>query len=372
MTGSFYPVRIMGIPIGVHYSWFVVFVLIIVTLSQYVFPELYNDWSAPAYWIVGFFTSLLFFASLIFHELAHSFVAIRKGIEVKSITLFIFGGAAKIAREAASPGAELMMSVAGPISSLFLACFFAVIWIAGEYISEPMAAVGFYLCWINIVLAGFNMLPGFPMDGGRVLRSIIWWRTGDYRKATRVATIVGQAFGGLLILGGAVTGVFVYWLSGIWTAFLGGFIFVIALANQKQTMLREGLRGLTAGDLMISDCYAVHPELSLEVLVEEYLPPTKHRCVLVGERESPLGIITVQDVKQVPKRRRSSTPVSKAMTPVEKIGVVYPDDDALTVLERMGEGEAELLLVMAGDRAVGLIEQGRLRELSRERWKSRQ
>ena len=367
MTSTFKLFKIMGIPIGINYSWFIIFFLIIITLAYYILPELYPDWSLLAYWIVALCTSLLFFSSLIFHELAHSFVAVRKGIEVKSITLFIFGGAAKIAREASSPGSEMLMAAAGPLSSLFLAGFFALIWWLGEAISEPLAAIGFYLCWINVALAAFNMLPGFPMDGGRVLRSIVWWLSNDYTKATRVATTIGRAFGILLILGGVAVGSLIYWYNGIWMALLGGFLYFAAWANQKQTVLRENLRGLTAGDLITGECRVVYPELNLETLVYEYLTPKGQQCLLVGDRDWPRGVITLLDVRQVPRRRWSTTSIEQAMTPVGDIGIVHPEEPALTVLEILSETNDELLLVKSDDDLIGIIQRGRLRELGRAR-----
>ena len=370
MKSSFNFARIMGIPIGINYSWFVIFFLITATLGQYVFPWLYPDWSTPVYWIVGLCTSLLFFASLLAHELAHSFVAVRRGIEVRSITLFIFGGAARIAREAPVASTELLMAVAGPLSSVALAGVFALIWLLSRNTLEPLAAMSIYLCWINLALAAFNMLPGFPMDGGRVLRSIIWWRSGSYMKATRVATLAGEALGCLLILSGLAFGVLVYWFNGLWLALVGGFLFAAARASYRQAVLRDSLQGLTAQELMTGDCQMVPEQLTLETLVNEYLPPAGHGCLLVGEWGRVRGTVTLQDTKLVPKRRWHITPVAEAMTPVEKLGVVYPGDDGLTVLERMQEGGIGLLLVVSGDMVVGVIERARLLELSRVRSKS--
>ncbi len=370
MKSSFQLGKIMGIPIGINYSWFAIFLLITVALAQYFFPEFYPGWSTPAYWIAGLFSSLLFFASLIVHELAHSFVAVRRGIEVKSITLFIFGGAARISREAASPGTELFMALAGPLSSVALAGLFALIWLLGENTSEPVAATGFYLFLTNLALAVFNMLPGLPLDGGRVLRSIIWWRGGNYRRATRVATFTGQALGGLLVMGGVVVAILVYWFNGLWLAFLGGFIYLAAWASQRQGMLRNGVQGLTARDLMKGDCQEVPAKMSLETLDNEYLLPGGHHCVLVGGKDGLAGVITPRDLKLVPKRRWSTTPVAEIMVPVERIGVVYPDDDGLTVVERMGEKGADVLLVMSADTVVGVIERDHLQVMSRARWES--
>ena len=370
MKSSFNLGKIMGIPIGIHYSWLIIFFLITATFGQYFFPWLYPDWSTPVYWIVALCTSFLFFASLIAHELAHSLVAVRKGIEVKGITLFIFGGAARISREATVASTELLMAGAGPVASVALAGVFALIWLLSRNILEPLAAMSIYLCWVNLALAAFNMLPGFPLDGGRVLRSIIWWRSGSYRKATRVATLTGQAFGCLLILTGLVIGVLVYWFNGAWLALLGGFLFALARASYRQAVLRDSLQGLTAQELMTGGCQMVPEQLTIETVVNQYFLPAGHRCLLVGEWGRVSGIVTLQDTKLVPKRRWHITPVAETMTPAEKLGVVYPGDDGLTVLERMQEGDTGLLLVVSGDGVVGVIEQARLLELSRVRSKS--
>jgi Zn-dependent protease len=367
MKSSLHLGKIMGIPIGVNYSWFIIFFLITATLAQYVFPELYPNWSTLACWIVGLSTSFLFFASLIFHELAHSFVALKKGIEVRSITLFIFGGAARIAREASSPGTEFFMAVAGPLSSVALAGLFALIWLLGENTYEPVAAIGFYLCWINLALAVFNILPGFPLDGGRVLRSFVWWRSGNYWGATRVATLTGQALGCLLILVGVVIGSLVYWFSGLWLAFIGGFLYLAARASYRQAKLREGLRGLAARDLMTSDCQEVPAEMTLEAVANHQYRLAGHRCLFVSEGGKVRGIIARQDTKLVPKRRWNTTSVAEVMVPMEKIGVIHPDEDGLTVLEKMEKGSSGLLLVVCGGEIVGVIERDRLLEVSRGR-----
>jgi len=368
MKSTFHLVSIRGIPIGIHYSWFAIFFLVTLTLSQYVFPEFFSDWTAPAYWLVGLCTSLLFFASLLLHELAHSIVAVRSGIMVRGITLFIFGGAARISREADRPGTELFMATAGPLMSVALAGMFALVWWLSRNISEPIAAMGFYLCWINLALAVFNMLPGFPLDGGRVLHAVVWWRSGDVGRATRVATLGGQAFGCLLILGGVAIGVFVYWFSGIWLAFLGAFLYVAARASQRQATLREGLQDLTARDLMISDCRIAPPEMDLEKLDSEHFSAGGYSCVLVGGISGIAGVITKQDLKDVPRRRWQVTSAAEAMVPVGKIGVVRPEDDALSVLERMGDGSIEVLLVMSGGALVGVIERGHIQGIGRARW----
>jgi len=354
----------------INYSWFAIFILITLTLAQYVFPEFYPEWTAPAYWIIGLFTSLLFFASLLIHELAHSMMAIRKGIVVRDITLFIFGGASRISREANSPGAEFLMAIVGPLSSVALAGFFAILWLLGRNTSEPLTAVGMYLCWINLALAAFNMLPGFPLDGGRVMRSIVWWRSRNYRRATRVATLTGQAVGGMLVLGGVTMAVLVYWFSGLWLAFLGVFLYIAAWVSMRQAILRDGLKGLTARDLMTMGCRAVPSEMRLETLGNEYLLPGGPRCALISGRDGLAGVITVNDLKDVPRRRWQTTSAGEVMTPAEKIGVVQPEDDGLVVLEKMGEGRTDILLVESGGSVLGIIDRYNLQGISRARWDS--
>ena len=362
--------KIMGIPIGIHYSWLIIFFLITATLGQYFFPWLYPNWSPLGYWIIALCTSLLFFASLLAHELAHGVVAVRSGIEVKGITLFIFGGAARISREATAASTELLMAVAGPVTSVGIAGVFALIWLVSRHTVEPLAAMSIYLCWVNLALAAFNMLPGFPLDGGRVLRSIIWWRSGSYRKATRIAALVGQAFGCLLILTGLFIAVFVYWFNGAWLALLGAFLFAVAWASYRQAVLRDSVQDLTAQELMIGDCQMVPGQLTIEMAVNQYFLSAGHRLLLVGEWGRVSGIVTLRDTKLVPKRRWHITPVAETMTPVEKLGVVDPGDDGLTVLDRIQEGGTGLLLVVSGGSVVGVIERARLLELGRARSKS--
>lgn len=367
MKSSFHLGKVMGIPLGINYSWFIIFFLITLTLAQYYFPRVYPHWATLTYWVVALGTSLLFFASVVAHELAHSLVSVRSGIPVKSITLFVFGGVARISREATRPSTELLMAAAGPLSSIVIAGLFALVWLLTEDIVEPVAAMSFYLCWINLVLAAFNMVPGFPLDGGRVLRSLIWGLSGSYRRATRIATLSGRGISYLFILGGLLIIFFFDLVLGLWLAFIGGFLNVAASASYRQAMLLDTLRGFTAQDLMSRDCHLLPSELTLEALVNDYFLPLGHRCLLVGEWSKLRGIITLQDIKRVPKQRWGSTTVAEAMTPSEKIGLVYPSDDVPTILERIEEEGMGLVLVVAEGRPIGIIERDHLLQSSRAR-----
>jgi len=262
------------------------------------------------------------------------------------------------------------MAVVGPLSSVALAGIFALLWLLGRNTSEPLTAVGMYLCWINLALAAFNMLPGFPLDGGRVMRSILWWRSRNYRRATRIATITGQAVGCLLVLGGATMGVLVYWFSGLWLAFLGVFLYIAAWVSMRQAILREGLKDLTARDMMTVDCRTVPAETSLEALGNEYILPGGPRCALISGRDGLAGVITMNDLKDVPRRRWQTTTAAEVIVPVEKMGFVRPEDDGLTVLEKMGEGRADILLVESGGSVLGIIDRYHLQGISRARWDS--
>jgi len=238
MRTSFVIGRIFGIPIGVNYSWFIIFIIVTASLALFYFPENYPKWSVETYWGIALVTSLLFFGSVLAHELCHSIVSIHNGIPVRSITLFIFGGVSQISREAAKASDELVMAAAGPLSSLVLGGIFAAIWYLSLPVSEPVAAVAYWLMIINVSLALFNLIPGFPLDGGRVLRSLLWAVT-DYRRATRIAAISGQGIAYLFIVVGIVIMFLGYWINGLWIAFIGWFLGGAAAASRREVTLQE-------------------------------------------------------------------------------------------------------------------------------------
>ncbi|MFQ5933012.1 MAG: site-2 protease family protein [Dehalococcoidia bacterium] len=242
--------RIFGIPFRVNYTWLVIFGLVITSLALYQLPDSNPTWSTAEYWLIATITTFLFFTSVVLHELSHAIFALRHGLPVRSITLFIFGGVAHIAREAERPRAEAFIALAGPVSSLLIAgAFYLLYQFVGPH-NEQVGAISAWLAVVNVALAAFNMVPGFPMDGGRVLRSVIWAISGDYRKATRISTWVGRSVAYLMILGGAILLFTGDWASGVWLMFIGLFIDNAAMANYKHTMLRETLRERLIGDFM--------------------------------------------------------------------------------------------------------------------------
>ena len=260
MQSSITLLKLFGIPFRINYTWLVIFGLVISILAMSQFPATHPRWSTAEYWLVAAVTTLFFFASVVFHELSHALVALRNHIPVKSITLFIFGGVAQIAREAERPRVEALIALAGPFSSLLLAGAFYLIYLFVGSLSEKVGAVAGWLALINVSLAVFNMLPGFPLDGGRVFRSIVWTITSDYRKATIISAWVGRGIAYLMIAGGVYISVWEgEWVSGVWLMFIGLFLDTAAMAYARQTMLKEALRGRELGDFMIPLPVATHP-----------------------------------------------------------------------------------------------------------------
>ncbi len=364
--------RILGIPIGINFSW--LFIFFFVTASTaFLYHQSYPEWSRSVYVGLGLLTSLLFFGSLLAHELTHSIVARRNGIPVKSITLFIFGGVAQISREAARPRTELIMAAAGPASSLVMAGFFGLVWWLFQGFSQPATALAQWLGLINLSLAGFNMIPGFPLDGGRVFRSILWGVSGNYRTATRVATLAGQGVGYLFIFGGLAMAFGGHWwifqgsFSGIWLAVVGWFLENAASSSYRQSLLRDTLQGLTAADVMEKGCVAVPSDITVGRLVQDYILPSKSRCFMVAGAGRLDGMVALNQVKSVPRARWESITVGQAMVPADRIPTVRAEAEAVAVLERLqDEGLAELPVVR-GQEVVGIVSRDTLLEILRTR-----
>ena len=357
MGGAFTLGRIFGIQFRLHYTWFVIFVLITVSLSWQYFPFSYPEWDTLTYWVTGIFTSILFFISVVAHELAHSLVGRANGIPVKSITLFLFGGVAHMTREATRHSAELKMAAAGPISSLVIGGLFFLLHLLLQNISEPLAAMAFWLAQINVVLAIFNLIPGFPLDGGRVFRSLLWRFSGNYGRATRIAVQVGRGVGYLFILGGILIMFFFrgQWFSGLWLAFIGWFLIYVASASYRQAQWQAALQGITASEIMTSTCPVVHSDVTISRLVQEYIFIGGQRCFLVTDDGELKGILTLQNIKAVSQPKWEVTQVRDVMTPAERLKVAYPDQDILSVLEQMDENGISQMPVVNEGKVVGLV-----------------
>ena len=294
MGNAFKLGKLFGIQFKLHYSWFIIFILVTVSLSWQYFPFEYPQWPAALYWVVGAVTSLLFFASVVAHELAHSLVGRAHGIPITSITLFIFGGVARMSREVPKPRAELLMALAGPACSLILGGLFALLWFLTRNTIAPVASMAFWLAVVNGTLAVFNLIPGFPLDGGRVFRSLLWRVSGNYLRSTRIATRVGQGVGWLFIAGGIVIVILrpfgLSWVNGLWIAFVGAFLLNVASVSYKQAQWREVLHGFTVSQAMTTDCPLVSSDITVNQLVQEYVFTGGHRCFLVADDGEVKGI----------------------------------------------------------------------------------
>ncbi len=350
--------KFFGISVKLHWSWFVVFALVTVAWANWYLPESYDNWSTATYWAVGAGISVLLFASVLAHELAHSLVAQAAGIRVRAITLFILGGVSQLDQEPKKPGVEFRMAIAGPGTSIILGGIFWGIYFATRYSSEPLSELAFWSGYVNMGLAVFNMLPGFPLDGGRVLRSILWWRSGDLQRATRIAATIGRGFGYLFIFGGILL-ILLDWrenlYSGLWIAAIGWILENAAAGSYQQVVLQDQLRGHKISDAMTRDCLVVSPGLTIEELVNQYILASGRRCFPVVENGRALGLITMQNVKAVPREVRHRRTVMEAMTPMDKLKQVSPDEDLSTAMQLLTDEDARQLLVVENNRIIGMV-----------------
>ena len=346
--------RVYGIDIKVDLSWLVIFLLFTFSLSLYYFPQSFLVSSKSFYWLLSLVTSLLVFASVLFHELAHSLVAVRQGEKVEDITLFILGGVARISEEPETPQKEFSMALVGPLASFFLALIFILLSFLFRPISRPLQVVAAYLGYINAILGAFNLLPGFPMDGGRVLRAIVWKATGDLRRATRAASLVGQFIAFFLIFIGIIR-FFRGDLGGLWLVLIGWFLHNASIQGYSQVLLKQSLEGLKARDLMSNEFLLVEPELSVETLVQEYVLKKRERVFLVVKEGKLLGLVCLEDIKKFPRERWPELRVQDIMTPAEKIISVTPESTGTQVLQHLAEAEINQVPVLDNGQVVGII-----------------
>lgn len=359
MRNSFQIGKLFGISIRIHYSWFIVFALVAGSLGFSYFPDVYPGWSSVKYWLMGIIAALTFFSSVLAHELAHSLVSKSRGVPVHSITLFIFGGVARLSDEPKSPGSEFWMAVAGPATSIGLGIVFGVVYLATRKTMITFSALAGLLLGFNVFVAAFNLVPGFPLDGGRILRSIIWKITGNLRKSTRIASVMGRIIAYLLILLGAARIISGDWFYGMWTAFIGWFLRNAALSGYRQLALREMLQGVKASEIMISDCQELPGDLTIQELLNNYVPNI-HRCFPVMDNGHVIGIITMQSVREIPREQWETTRVAEVMISFAEVKTVHPDDDLYTVMRQMAEEDVNQLPVVEDGQFMGIIERGDL------------
>ncbi len=355
MPGSLRIGKIFGIDIYIHISWLIIIVLLTWSLAVGWFPVLYRGWSASTYWILGFIAAVLLFVSVLLHELAHSVVARARGLPVKNITLFIFGGVSNIEKEPGSPGVEFQIAVVGPLTSLLIgALAFLLLFLLGQN-SSALAAILWYLGYANILLGIFNLIPGFPLDGGRVLRSIVWKINGNLRRATRIVTVVGEIIAFLFILAGIWLFFVGYVIDGLWLGFIGWFLLSSAQSANSEVMLQSVFRGVTVGEVMNTAPTTVPANISLQKLVYEHFLPLGLRSALVTQGDQLAGLITLSDIRHVPHEEWGQVPVGHAMIPRERLHVVSPQQSLNDVLPLMAGRDINQLPVVQNERLVGVL-----------------
>jgi len=359
--------RISGIEIGLHYSWFIIAALIVFSLGEH-FRQVNPNWGAGEIWIAALFTAVLFFVTLLLHELAHSLVAQSRGLKVRAITLFALGGVSQIQDDATDAKTEFWVAIAGPIASLIIgfSCLGIALGLGWQRSTEPhTAAIGVlvWLGYINIALAFFNMIPGFPLDGGRVLRSLVWTITKNADRSTRIAARVGQVVAFLFILDGIWRYFSGAGFGGLWIAFIGWFLMDAAKASYAEVGTTAALRGMRVYDVMSRDCVIVNRGMSLRDFVDIYLLKTGQRCFAVEDQGRLVGIITPRDVSNISRDRWDVTTVREAMRPLQELHVIAPDTPVLDALKLMARNDVNQLPVVANGTLQGMISRSQLVQL---------
>ncbi len=351
--------RIAGIEIGLHYSWFIIAFLIAFSLASH-FHQLQPGWGEPVIWFAAIVTSILFFVALLLHELAHSLVAKSRGLRVRAITLFALGGVSQIESEASDAKSEFWIAIVGPLTSLVIGG--ALIAIAkftgavqGAEARSPVAAILLWLGYINVALAVFNMIPGYPLDGGRVLRAIIWWFNKKAQRSTILSAQVGQVVAVLFILYGLFRFFVGANFGGLWLAFIGWFLLDAARSTYVQAGVVVGLRDHSVSELMQRDCGTVKAYISVRDFVDQFLLHSASRCFLVTRDQEVIGIVSAADTARIPRENWEQTSVQSIMRPIEQLRSVSPEMPALKALELMARENVNQLAVMSNGNLQGIF-----------------
>jgi Zn-dependent protease len=363
--------RIFGVQIGLHYSWFIIAFLITLSLAGH-FTANNPEWSSGLRWGVAIVTAVLFFGAIVAHELSHAFVAKARGLPVHSITLFALGGVAQMERDAADAKTEFWMGIIGPITSFVIGVVCLVItmalgWRPPEFPRDPLPAMLMWLGYINIGLAIFNMIPGFPLDGGRVLRGIVWWITGNAKRATMIAARVGQVIAFAMIIYGMMQFFGGTGFSGLWLVFIGWFLLSASRESYAQMVLTDGLQGLRVADVMSREFPTVDAHSNLQTFTEENLVRTGRRFFIVTLNAQPAGIITPNEVSNIPRARWPYTTVADVMRPLDQTRTVEPSTPITEALELMTGQDLNQLPVLSNGVLAGLISRGHILQLLQTR-----
>jgi len=355
VRNSWHLCKIRGIDIFIDSSWLIIFVLVTWTLASHYFPSQNPAVPLLFNWVLGIIASLLFFASVLAHELSHSLVAQQQGEQVKNITLFIFGGVAQIADEPDKPMKEFLIAFVGPLTSIAIAVVSYATWWLLEGLTPPLASIFRYLGFINIALACFNLVPGFPLDGGRILRAVIWGITKNVKFATRIASLSGKVVAFLLI----VLGIWMIFtgltLNGIWMIFIGWFLYNAAINSYRHLLVKDALHEIRVEDLMITDFGTVSPHITIQQLVDDYILRHKDRGFLVIEEGLVKGIVCLHDVKQVPREQWPATTIGNIMIPQDQLERVSPRDDASIALNKLTARNIHQVPVVQANKVLGIL-----------------
>jgi Zn-dependent protease/CBS domain-containing protein len=348
--------EISGITIKLNYSWFIIFVLMAWSLASGYLPYSYPDQSETFYWGVGVVGAAALFLSVLIHEVSHSLVAKRYKIRVESITLYFLGGVSETEEEAQSAEEELRMAAAGPLTSLGLGVVFYLLWL-GSTFALPLAVVAVleYASYINFLLAAFNMIPAFPMDGGRVLRAIIWGRRKDILSSTRLATMISKAISYGFIALGLLDMFFYSGFDGLWLIIIGFFVSSSADASMNETRISQALAGVKVGDIMSKDVHTVEPGISIQEIVNRHFSTFKHHGFPVVSDGELVGIITLEDVRRIPLESWDERRVEDVMKPFSSLVTSKPGEEALDALIKMAKRNVGRLPVLDEGKLVGII-----------------
>ena len=347
--------KVFGIQIGLHYSWFLIALLIVFSLSSQ-FHASNPAWGDKVILTMAVATAIFFFISLLLHELAHSIVATSNGLPVKEITFFALGGVSQIEKNPTSAKLEFWMAFVGPLTSAVIGGICVALARAlGQPASDPWMAMLLWLGYINLSLAGFNLIPGYPLDGGRVLRAIIWWKTGQANRSTQLAARTGQ----VVAFGFIALGIYEYFggagFGGLWIAFIGWFLLQAAKESYMQVGLREALKDVRVADLMTRECPTIDQSMSVERLVEHELLRTGQRCFIVVDKGVVEGLITPHEVKRLDRAKWPSTAVREIMRPLSELRSVTPDAPVMRALETMGRYDLNQLPVISDHHLEGVL-----------------
>ena len=348
---------LFGFKISIDITWFVLAVLIAWSLAKGVFPRYFAGLSNTTYWWMGAAGALGLFVSIIFHEFCHSLIARQFNLPMKGITLFIFGGVAEMSKEPENAKSEFFMAIAGPISSAVLAGIFFLFYTAGKAVNLPVPVNGvlMYLGWLNIILAGFNMVPAFPLDGGRVLRSILWYAKGDLRWATRISSGLGAAFGLFLMILGVISFIGGNFIGGLWYFLIGMFIKNASQMSYRQLLVKNALMGEPISRFMAAEAVTVPPSIMVSDLVEDYFYKYHYKMFPVTEDGTLKGCVTTKQIKELSKEQWATTKVSDIAQPCSEGNTVSPEADSMNALSLMNSTGNSRLMVVEGNKLLGVI-----------------